>query len=102
MMSGSGRGRGRAPLKLAHTLRGEGTLMTRRCEVAVVYGIDVFREGPRSTASGWIEGACAPLRRTTKARLRLADGVEIEIGLDRQDAQGALVEIFNPLTLHAA
>ena len=89
-------------MKLVRTLRGEGVLVALRSEIPVVYGIDIFDEGPRRTATGWIEGAFAAFTRIKAARLRLADGVEIGVGLDVQDPHGAVVEISDPPSMKAA
>ncbi len=89
-------------MKLVRTLRGEGALLVRRSEIPVTYGIDFFDEGPRRTATGSLEGAFATLAQLTSARLRLADGAVIDVGLDVQDQHGALVEIIDPASLKAA
>lgn len=100
--SSPGGWRGRTPMRLTRTLRGEGMLLTRQNEVPVAYAIDIFDEGPRCVATGWIDGACAKFARLKAARLRLDDGAEIGISLEVQDAHSASVEISDPLSLKAA
>ena len=100
--TGSGRGRGKSPMRLTRTLRGDGVMLVgRKREVPVAYAIDIFDEGERRTATGWIDGAFAAFAKLKAARLRLADGVEIGVSLDVQDADSAFVEIEDPLSLKA-
>ena len=73
-----------------------------RSEVPVAYAIDVFDEGSRCVATGWLDGACGTFARLKAARLRLDDGAEIRINLEVQDAHSASVEISDPVSLKAA
>lgn len=100
--SNAGGWQGRQALRLTRSLRGQGALIGRRTEVLVAYSIDIFSEGPRCTANGWIDGACAAFARVKAARLRLSNGFEIEINLEVQDANTATVEVSDPLALEAA
>ncbi|HWE47904.1 MAG TPA: hypothetical protein VG407_17935 [Caulobacteraceae bacterium] len=96
-----GRNRNASAMKLVSALRGKGVLTSPRGEVPVRYGIDVFDEGGRRTARGWIVGAAAFSEMTT-AGLRLADGVQLEVTIEDGDAEGASVEVTNPDALAAA
>ena len=89
-------------MRLTRSLRGEGALLGRRSDVPVAYSIDIFNEGPRCTANGWIDGACSAFAGIKVARLRLSNGVEIEITLQLQGADTAIVEVSDPLALKAA
>jgi hypothetical protein len=87
------------PLRLLHTLRGDGTLLWgtngRR---PVAYAIDVYGQGQMRTASGDVRGDLANLvsRSPANVRLRFADGVEVRAALNDIESDTATIELQGP------
>ena len=87
------------PLRLLHTLRGDGTLLWgangRR---PVAYAIDVYGQGQMRTASGDVRGDLANLvsRSPANVRLRFADGVEVRAALNDIGTDTATIELQGP------
>ncbi|HEY3814680.1 MAG TPA: hypothetical protein VGL66_15780 [Caulobacteraceae bacterium] len=103
MMTNSfnGRGRAQSAMKLTAALRGKGILITPNGEIAVRYGVDVFDGGARVSARGWVTGN-SDFGKVSTARLRLSDGVQLEVTVEDGDIEGASVEVTNPDALAAA
>jgi hypothetical protein len=92
MMMSQRRGRNAAAMKLIAALRGKGVLTTPKGEIAVRYGLDVFDNGGRCTAGGWVTGVGSFATLET-GRLRLSDGVQVQVSIDGGDQEGASIEV---------
>jgi len=87
------------PLRLVKSLRGEGLLMWgRRASRRVAYRIDVYRQGLLLSGDGELSGEFSELvgRSPPNARLRLAGGQELPVGLLDIGADAASVELLSP------
>jgi len=90
--------RGRNSMKLLGSLRGDGVLSWDDRTAAVHYQLDLFEGRDRRSGSGVLDGELADLEaREEPARLRLADGFEIEIVLVQVDEDGAMFEARSEL-----
>jgi hypothetical protein len=88
------------PLRLLHSLRGEGTLLWgTNGKRPVSYAIDVYGQGQMRSASGDVRGDLANLvsRSPANVRLRFADGVEAPVALTDVQPDVATVELSGPL-----
>ena len=98
-------GRDNVKLKLLASLRGEGVLVSADRAIPASYELDLYARGAVRTASGHLEGdfsAIAEVEDETSAwRLRMSDGVEIEIDLTDLDGEAAEFESRGPLDLAA-
>ncbi len=91
--------KGGGALKLSKTIRGDGVLLSRGRELAVTYALDVFAGRNRpTTASGVLDGRFRePGLYDGAAVLRLEGGVEIDVDVDTEDAEGANVQARGPI-----
>jgi hypothetical protein len=87
------------PLRLLHSLRGEGTLLWgTNGKRPVAYAIDVYGQGQMRSASGDVRGDLANLvsRSPANVRLRFADGVEVPVALTDVQPDAATIELNGP------
>lgn len=93
MMGGFRRG-GSGPMKLQGSLRGSGMLIAAGAERPVRYQLDLYSSGERRFGSGSLDGDLEGLGEAGDApiRLRLADGAEVEVGLNDVEDDGASFE----------
>jgi hypothetical protein len=87
------------PLRLLHTLRGDGTLLWgANGQRPVAYAIDVYGQGQMRTASGDVRGDLAALvsRSPANVRLRFADGFEAPVALSEIEVDTATIELQGP------
>jgi hypothetical protein len=87
------------PLRLLHSLRGEGTLLWgTNGKRPVAYAIDVYGQGQMRSASGDVRGDLANLvsRSPANVRLRFADGAEVPVALTDVQADAATIELNGP------
>jgi len=83
-------------LRLIGTLRGQGTLLWGKSgSRGVSYALDLYGQGPMRSGNGDVRGDLALLveRVPANVRLRLEDGVEVEISLSDIEAETAVIEL---------
>lgn len=85
------------PLRLVGTLRGEGVLLWgSRASRPVSYAVDLYREGELQSGNGDVRGDLSGLVGRVVppgVRLRLQDGVEVEVLLSDVEAEAAAIEL---------
>lgn len=88
--------RGKRPLKLLKTLRGDGALRIDGRSLAVSYQMDLYADGDRSVASGSLDGDFTGLAETFEggeAVLVQDDGVETPVTLETVEDDGAEFQV---------
>ena len=89
------------PLRLIGTLRGEGVLLWgKSASRPVSYAVDLYREGELQSANGDVRGDLTGLvdRVPVNVRLRLHDGVEVDVLLSDIEAEAAAIELRGELS----
>jgi hypothetical protein len=79
-------------MRFLGSVRGQGVLLSDSGETGVGYELDVFHDRMGQTGSGAVEGRLLGDDFPEKARLRLANGVEVPVALLEGDEDGAVFE----------
>lgn len=86
-------------MRFLGSVRGRGVLLSDSGETAVSYELDVFHDRMGQTGSGAVEGRMTGDDFPEKARLLLANGVEVPVSLLEGDEDGAVFETRGGFTL---